>query len=152
MAVWGVWISAWSVILNAGNVDMNFIYCESSYFTSKILVLIYINRLLRNDYWISRCTCGKSIHGNHSFWYILSCVLDARHFLVEIVEVRCHCWLHEWLCTWNIGLAHHLPILLWCSQYDKPCIQLCFTRRKSRQYLYGCDFDCHLHSHQTGQL
>jgi len=26
VAVWGVWISVWSVILNAGNVDMNFVY------------------------------------------------------------------------------------------------------------------------------
>ncbi|THH05204.1 hypothetical protein EW145_g4967 [Phellinidium pouzarii] len=26
VAVWGVWISVWCVILNAGNVDMNFIY------------------------------------------------------------------------------------------------------------------------------
>ncbi|KLO07914.1 solute symporter family transporter [Schizopora paradoxa] len=26
VAVWGVWISVWCVILNAGNVDMNFVY------------------------------------------------------------------------------------------------------------------------------
>ena len=28
VAGWGIWISVWSVILNAGNVDMNFVYCE----------------------------------------------------------------------------------------------------------------------------
>lgn len=28
VAVWGVWISVWCVILNAGNVDMNFVYCK----------------------------------------------------------------------------------------------------------------------------
>lgn len=28
VAIWGVWISVWCVILNAGNVDMNFVYCK----------------------------------------------------------------------------------------------------------------------------
>lgn len=130
VALWGIWISIWSLILNAGNVDMNFVFCQCP--------LIIFCCCLADIPWVHT---RRHLWSNHR---VTSRTNHIDDILVKAFECSYHFRIFRRNRTRAFVMALDVPLSLWCNKYPDTRRKLfCSFREPDESFLwsYYCNRD-----------